>query len=145
VLSLDDLRAAGDAGASFIVLPTLVADVVGECVRRSVPVFPGGLTPQEIHHAWWAGATMVKVFPAGAFGPSYIREIKGPFADIELLACGGVNADNLGDYFAAGASAVAFGASVFRGEWFSAREYAQIGAEIEKLIGALRTWQARSG
>jgi 2-dehydro-3-deoxyphosphogluconate aldolase/(4S)-4-hydroxy-2-oxoglutarate aldolase len=88
---------------------------------------------------------MVKVFPAGAFGPSYIREIKGPFADIELLACGGVNADNLGDYFAAGASAVAFGASVFRGEWFSAREYAQIGAEIEKLIGALRTWQARSG
>jgi 2-dehydro-3-deoxyphosphogluconate aldolase/(4S)-4-hydroxy-2-oxoglutarate aldolase len=52
------------AGASFMVMPTLVTPVVEACVRREVPVFPGALTPQEIHTAWSAGATMVKVFPA---------------------------------------------------------------------------------
>ena len=80
VLDLDDLAAALDAGASFIVMPTLDAAVVERCVAERVPVFPGALTPQEIFTAWKAGATMVKVFPAGVFGPGYLREIKGPFA-----------------------------------------------------------------
>ena len=60
VLTLDDLHSALDAGATFIVLPTLVPDVVIYCRERAIPVFPGALTPQEIHNAWCAGATMVK-------------------------------------------------------------------------------------
>jgi len=95
VLSLEELDAALGAGASFIVMPTLAADVVAECARRGVPVFPGALTPQEIQTAWRAGAAMVKVFPAKFFGPEYFREVKGPFGDVLLLACGGVSAENL--------------------------------------------------
>lgn len=136
VLDLDGLGAARAAGASFIVMPTLVPAVVARCAAERVPVFPGALTPQEIHSAWSAGATMVKVFPAGVFGPTYLREIKGPFERIELMAVGGVTADNLAAYFQCGASAVAFGASVFRRDWLAAGAYDQIAAEVRRLVTA---------
>ncbi|MFA6282156.1 MAG: bifunctional 4-hydroxy-2-oxoglutarate aldolase/2-dehydro-3-deoxy-phosphogluconate aldolase, partial [Candidatus Omnitrophota bacterium] len=78
VVNMKLLKSALGAGASFIVMPVLVKDVVKYCVRHKIPVFPGALSPQEIYQAWEAGATMVKVFPAGFFGPKYFREIKGP-------------------------------------------------------------------
>jgi 2-dehydro-3-deoxyphosphogluconate aldolase/(4S)-4-hydroxy-2-oxoglutarate aldolase len=136
VLDLEALGAARAAGASFIVMPTLVPAVVERCVADHVPVFPGALTPQEIHGAWRAGATMVKVFPVGVFGPTYLREIKGPFADVELMAVGGVNAENMAAYFSCGASAAAFGASVFRREWLAARAYDRIAGEVRQLVAA---------
>jgi 2-dehydro-3-deoxyphosphogluconate aldolase/(4S)-4-hydroxy-2-oxoglutarate aldolase len=138
VLGLDDLDAALGAGASFIVMPTLVPEVAERCAARGVPIFPGALTPQEIFNAWKAGATMVKVFPASCFGPGYLQEIKGPFQDIQLLACGGVNTENMATYFASGASAVAFGASVFRSDWLAERRYERIGEEVRKLVQACR-------
>jgi len=138
VLGADDLARALDAGATFVVMPTLVSAVVERCVAAGVPMFPGALTPQEIFTAWSAGAAMVKVFPASCFGPGYFKEIKGPFRDVELLACGGVHADNVGAYFAAGASAVAFGASVFRSDWLEARRYDDIGAAVRTLVKACR-------
>ena len=69
---------------------------------------------------------MVKVFPIKFFGPEYIKEIKGPFDNIELLACGGVKPENIKDYFANGAGAVAFGGSVFKKEWIAAKEFSNI-------------------
>jgi 2-dehydro-3-deoxyphosphogluconate aldolase/(4S)-4-hydroxy-2-oxoglutarate aldolase len=138
VLGLDDLDRALDAGATFVVMPVLIGEVVERCRASRIPVFPGALTPQEIFDAWRAGATMVKVFPAGSFGPAYLKEIKGPFRDVEVLACGGVNAENMGAYFAAGAAAVAFGASVFRPEWLAERRYERIGQEVERLVAACR-------
>ena len=144
VLEVEELETALDAGATFAVCPTLRPAVVARCVERSVPVFPGALTPQEIHAAWEAGATMVKVFPAGCFGPSYLRDLHGPFPAIELLACGGVNAANLGEYLDSGAAAVAFGASIFRPAWLQAQDFARIRGAIDELVGAWRDWRARS-
>jgi len=138
VLNVADLDTALDAGATFVVMPTLVAAVVERCAAGGVPVFPGALTPQEIFSAWTAGAAMVKVFPASCFGPGYLKEIKGPFRDIQLLACGGVNTENMATYFASGASAVAFGASVFRSDWLAERRYERIGEEVRKLVQACR-------
>jgi 2-dehydro-3-deoxyphosphogluconate aldolase/(4S)-4-hydroxy-2-oxoglutarate aldolase len=134
VLNMDDLRSALEAGASFIVMPTLVPDVARYCVKNSIPVFPGALTPQEILNAWAAGATMVKVFPARFFGPEYLKEIKGPFGDISLLACGGIAADNIGAFFSCGASAVAFGGSVFRRQSLQQGDFISIEKEIKDLI-----------
>lgn len=138
VLDKDLLREALDAGATFIVMPVLIEDVIEYCVKNKIPVFPGALTPQEIYNAWNAGATMVKVFPSGFFGPAYFKEIKGPFNDIELLACGGVTPENMKDYFSGGASAVAFGASVFKKEWLAKRDFAGIGASVKRYMDALR-------
>ncbi len=144
VLDRQALAAAIDAGATFVVMPTLVPSVVEECRARTIPVFPGALTPQEIFTAWQAGATMVKVFPASCFGPTYFKEIKGPFADIELLAVGGVDAHNIGAYFANGASAAAFGGSIFRPAWLQKRRYDLIAAEIATLVAACRTSRLRA-
>ncbi len=136
VLTVDDMKEALDCGAEFIVLPTLVKDVVDLCVKKNISVFPGALSPQEIHLAWLAGATMVKVFPAKFFGPSYFKEIKGPFNDIELLACGGVNAGNIKEFFASGASAAAFGGSIFRKDHIESQNFGAIERSIKELIAA---------
>jgi 2-dehydro-3-deoxyphosphogluconate aldolase/(4S)-4-hydroxy-2-oxoglutarate aldolase len=136
VLTMDSLKGALESGATFIVTPVLVEDVVGYCVKNKIPVFPGALTPLEIYNAWAAGATMVKVFPAKLFGPGYLREIKAPFEKIELLACAGVTAENMKDYFSCGASAVSFGASVFRKEWLAAKDFKAIGQAVKKYIDA---------
>lgn len=134
VLDAKSLKSALDSGASFVVTPVLVDEVMKHCGKSNIPVFPGALTPLEIYNAWKAGATMVKVFPAKAFGPAYFKEIKGPFNNIELLACGGVTAQNMNEYFSNGASAITFGASVFRKEWLKMKDFKSIGARIKEFV-----------
>ena len=137
VLSMEALHSALDSGATFIVMPILIPGIVEHCAANSIPVFPGALTPREIYEAWTAGATMVKVFPSGFFGPRYFNEIKGPFAEIELLACGGVNTDTIAEFFSCQASAAAFGGSVFRKDWLEQGNFSSIRASIEALIARI--------
>lgn len=137
VIHMKDLHVALKAGATFIVSPVVVPSVVRYCARRKIPVFPGALTPQEVHHAWDLGATMVKVFPASCFGPSYFRELKGPFNEIELLACSGVTPGNLPAYFESGASAAAIGSGTFQREWIRARKFGWIRRKIGAYLKAL--------
>jgi len=126
VLNMAGLKSALSAGATFIVTPVFIPEVMKYCLRRKIAVFPGAFSPLEIYNAWRLGATMVKVFPAKFFGPEYFKELKGPFDDIKLLACGGVTPENIGAYFSNGASAVSFGASVFRKEWLEAGDFLSI-------------------
>jgi len=134
VLDMDSLKTALHSGATFIVMPVLIKDVLAYCVKNQIPVFPGALSPQEIYSAWKDGATMVKVFPAKLFGPEHFREIKGPFNDIELMAVSGVTAQNMREYFTCGASAVAFGASVFKKDWLQNKDYPSITYAIKEYI-----------
>ena len=136
VLTMQDLKLALQSGANFIVMPVLVNEIVEYCVSRKIPVFPGAFTPQEVFEAHNAGASMVKVFPAKFFGPEYLRELKGSFNNIELLACSGITPDNLKDYFANGASAVSFGASVFRKDLLAKRDFQTIAQEVRRFIYA---------
>ena len=137
VLDMEDLKAALDAGATFIVMPVLVEDVMAYCARQDVPAFPGALTPTEIYRAWRAGATMVKVFPSHLFGPAYFKTVKGPFQDVELLACGGVTPENMRAYFENGAAAVSFGASVFKKDWLAKGDFSSIGRSVKRYMDAL--------
>ncbi|MFH1190573.1 MAG: bifunctional 4-hydroxy-2-oxoglutarate aldolase/2-dehydro-3-deoxy-phosphogluconate aldolase [Candidatus Omnitrophota bacterium] len=138
VLSMRDLELAVKSGATFIVSPVLIPEVVGFCVKNKIPVFPGALTPGEIYRAWNAGSTMVKVFPAKCFGPEYFRQIKGAFNNIELLACSGITPENMKDYFTSGASAITFGASVFRKDWLAAKDFKAIGLAVKRFMDAWR-------
>ncbi|MBU1726605.1 MAG: bifunctional 4-hydroxy-2-oxoglutarate aldolase/2-dehydro-3-deoxy-phosphogluconate aldolase [Candidatus Omnitrophica bacterium] len=138
VLDTKTLNEAIEAGATFIVMPVLVSEVAKYCFKNKIPFFPGALTPQEIYSCWNAGASMVKVFPAGLFGAKYFKEVKAPFNDIELLACGGVTYENLRDYFANGASAASFGASVFKKEWLEKNDFGSIAESIKKFVLAAK-------
>jgi 2-dehydro-3-deoxyphosphogluconate aldolase/(4S)-4-hydroxy-2-oxoglutarate aldolase len=109
VLSIEAAGQAVDAGASFIVMPNTDAKLVAWCAARGVPCFPGALTATEIHAAWSAGASAVKLFPAAAVGPSYLKQIAGPFPEIPIVPTGGVSAETAADWIAAGAVAVGMG------------------------------------
>jgi len=126
------------AGAMFLVTPNLDLEVM-ECARaRRVPVVAGALTPTEVHAAWKAGAAMVKVFPCGAVGgPRYIRELRGPFDEIPLVAVGGVSRDNVADYLAAGARAVGVSAALFGKRALEEEDLAELTANVKGFIKSL--------
>ena len=113
VLDPETARACMLAGARFLVTPTLKLSTI-ECAHRySVPIFPGALTPTEVQTAWEAGAAAVKVFPCGNMGGAkYIKALKGPFPQIEMLPTGGVNLETAADFIRAGACAVAVGSEL---------------------------------
>ncbi|MFV0373022.1 bifunctional 4-hydroxy-2-oxoglutarate aldolase/2-dehydro-3-deoxy-phosphogluconate aldolase [Microbacterium sp.] len=108
VTSADLGRRAAAAGAQFLVTPCLVPEVVG----LGLPVLMGALTPTEVFAAHRAGAVAVKVFPAHTVGAAYFRHLAGPFPEIPLVASGGVDHTNAGDFLRAGALAVTAGSSV---------------------------------
>ena len=98
VLDPESARNSIQAGADFILSPTLSLPVIEMCNRYSKLAVPGVLTPTEILTAWEAGAQLVKIFPARAFGPKYIRDIKGPLPQVEMMAVGGVSLENAEDF-----------------------------------------------
>jgi len=96
VLDPETARACMLAGAQFFVTPALNVKTIEMAHRYSKPIMPGALTPTEVLAAWDAGASIVKVFPCGAVGgPKYIRALKGPFPQIEMIPTGGVNLERL--------------------------------------------------
>src|ERR1700690_1133229 len=98
------------AGAEFFVTPTLRISTTEMVQRYSKVICPGALTPTEVLTAWEAGADVVKVFPCGNVGgPKYIKALKGPFPQIEMIPTGGVNLETAGEFLKAGACAVAVG------------------------------------
>jgi len=110
VLDPETARACMLAGAQFFVTPSLKLATIQMCKRYSKVILPGALTPTEVLTAWEAGADAVKVFPCGALGgPSYIKALRGPFPQIEMIPTGGVNLQTAGEFLKAGACAVAVG------------------------------------
>ena len=87
-------------------------DVIDVCHGRDIVVAPGCFTPTEILDAHEYGADVVKVFPATALGPSYLRDIRAPLPQVRLMPTGGVTLDNAGDWIRAGAVAVGVGSAL---------------------------------
>ena len=123
VTDLPTLDRAAQAGANFVVTPTLDLEVMASCRQRALPVFPGALTPTEIHTAWEAGARMIKIFPSNLTGPGFIKAIKGPFPHIPLMPTGGVNLDTIKDYLKAGAAGFGIGSPVLNLERIRAQDW----------------------
>jgi len=110
VRRVEEVEAAADAGATFVVAPNTDAAVGRRAADLGLGWFPGALTPTEIAAAWDLGATAVKVFPAGvAGGPRYLREVRAPLDDVLLVPTGGVAVDDVPGYLTAGAVAVGMG------------------------------------
>ena len=109
VLDVAGATTAVRAGARFLVSPHTDVELIHWAVEQGLPVFPGALTPSEILAAWRAGASAVKLFPASAVGPAYVREMRGPLAAIPLIPTGGVTAENAAAFIAAGALGVGVG------------------------------------
>ena len=137
VLDAETARAGILAGARFIVTPALRPDVITLCRRYSVPVFSGAFTPTEILAAWEAGADAAKVFPAEFFGPAYIKSIKAPFPQIELVPTGGVTPETVGEYIRVGAYATAAGSSLVEAKALKEKNWAAITARAKAFVAAV--------
>lgn len=98
-----------EAGAQFIVTPNTNESVVQLAHSHGIPVLMGALTPTDIANAISFDADLIKIFPAGSLGISYFKDLQGPFSDVPLLPVGGININNIEDWFAAGAAGVGIG------------------------------------
>ena len=116
-----DVEASVAAGATFLVAPNVDAAVCAEAARVGVLHIPGALTPTEVALGFQLGAPIVKLFPAARMGPAYVRDLRGPFPDVPLLATGGVTAENAPEFLAAGCVAVAAGGALTGGDPEAAR------------------------
>jgi 2-dehydro-3-deoxyphosphogluconate aldolase/(4S)-4-hydroxy-2-oxoglutarate aldolase len=137
VVTMQDATQAVNAGAKFIVSPTLNVDVASFCNKKKIAYFPGALSPTEIEQSWISGATMVKVFPASHMGPDYFRTILGPFDKILLMAVGGINSSNAVQYLEAGASALAIGGSIFTPARIKNLEFDTIQKEVCQFVSLI--------
>ncbi len=113
VVTADEAEACINADADFVVSPAASLDVIATAQNSGIAAFPGALTPTEIIAAHRAGASAVKLFPASAVGPGYLKDIRGPFPDIPIMPTGGISVTDVESWLRAGAAAVGLGAALY--------------------------------
>ncbi|MGN7457010.1 bifunctional 4-hydroxy-2-oxoglutarate aldolase/2-dehydro-3-deoxy-phosphogluconate aldolase [Paenibacillus pasadenensis] len=135
-------REAVAAGAEFLISPNLDEAVVEYGASRGVSVWPGVMTPTEIVRAWKAGAEAVKIFPMASLGHRYLQELKAPLNHIPMLATGGVDLDNIGDYLRAGAAAVGLGSKLVQLELARQGRFEEMERRAAAFVAAVRAAEA---
>lgn len=131
------------AGAQFIVSPALNEETIECCCGNDVAVLPGALTPTEVVRAWKAGADAVKVFPAGAVGgASYLKSLKAPLPQIELVPTGGVSLKTAADFIKAGAMALGVGADLIDPQALREGREELITERARQFLGIIREARA---
>ncbi|MGC4190390.1 MAG: bifunctional 4-hydroxy-2-oxoglutarate aldolase/2-dehydro-3-deoxy-phosphogluconate aldolase [Thermomicrobiales bacterium] len=143
VLDPETARAAILQGADFLVTPVVSIPTIELARRYSVPTVIGAFTPTEILTAWQAGATFVKVFPASAVGPGYLKDVRGPLPQVKLIPTGGVNLQNAGNFIRAGASAIAVGSNLVDAATVDRKDWGTLTERARAFVAAVQA--ARAG
>jgi len=138
VCTKEDLDNALEAGAQFIVTPIINKKVIKSCVKKGIPVFPGGFSPTELYNAWSYGAAMVKIYPATSLGADYIKDLKAPLNNIKVLPTGGINLENMQDFLKAGADGLGIGGQLFDKVLIKNKDWAGLKLHFEKFVQKLR-------
>jgi 2-dehydro-3-deoxyphosphogluconate aldolase / (4S)-4-hydroxy-2-oxoglutarate aldolase len=122
-----------DAGARFIVSPNTNPATIAAVKSGGAVAIPGALTPTEVLTAWQAGADVIKIFPGNAVGPSYIKDLHGPFPYIPFMPTGGVDLTTARDWLAAGAVALGVGGALIDKKLMAAGNFAEITARARRF------------
>ena len=138
VLTSEEVRAAHDAGAEYIISPDTDDAVVAETKRLGLVSIPGAMTPTEVAHAWKIGADMVKLFPADDLGYPFIQNLRGPLGHIPLMATGGVNPVSIPEFLKLGVTAVGTGVSILKRDLIEKEDYDGIRALAKMHVDAIR-------
>lgn len=139
VLDAQTAREVARAGASFVVSPVFDSRIIDATHEMGAVSLPGCYSPTEIFTATRAGADIVKVFPAGGLGPSFIRDVLAPLPDLKLLPTGGVTLANAADWIRAGAVAVGIGSALVSHAAVEGRRFDEITRHARALIESIRT------
>jgi 2-dehydro-3-deoxyphosphogluconate aldolase/(4S)-4-hydroxy-2-oxoglutarate aldolase len=138
VLTEEQLSICEDAGGEYIVTPNVKPALISAAVGRDLAAMPGAMTPSEAVDAWEAGASFVKLFPAGSLGPDYVKAVRAPLSHIPFLAVGGVSAANAAAFMRAGCVGVGVGGNLTNREWIEAGAWDKIAAAARELVGSVR-------
>jgi 2-dehydro-3-deoxyphosphogluconate aldolase/(4S)-4-hydroxy-2-oxoglutarate aldolase len=112
VLNAAAAHAVIDAGARFVVSPTLEREVIAVCVERNIICIPGAMSPTEILTAWRLGASVIKVYPASSVGTDFFKNLLGPLPFLRMSPSGGMTLENAADWIRAGAVSVSMAAAL---------------------------------
>lgn len=134
VLDVEDAKRALDAGASYLVTPNTDEEVIRYAVERGAPIFPGAMTPTEVVKAWKAGATAIKIFPGASLGLGYLKEVMAPLNHIPMMAVGGVNEDNIGEFMRIGCYGVGIGGSLVNLKEIGAGHFDWVREKAARLV-----------
>jgi Entner-Doudoroff aldolase len=137
VLTVEQTRAAVQAGARFLVSPVLDLDMIAEANRLGCVVMPGCATPTELWKAHRAGAPLQKLFPAPAGGPTWLRAVLAPMPFLRVIPTNGVEVDNASAWLAAGAFAVGCARTLFAVDEMAAQAWDSIEARARALLAAV--------
>jgi 2-dehydro-3-deoxyphosphogluconate aldolase / (4S)-4-hydroxy-2-oxoglutarate aldolase len=138
VRNIDEAHAAIKAGAQFVVTPITKPDVIEICKSADIPIMPGAFTPTEIATAYEAGADVVKVFPARALGPNFIKDVLAPMPYLKLMPTGGVDLENMSSFFKVGAVAVGVGGNLLDKKAIEAGDWNKVAAIAADYAKAAR-------
>jgi 2-dehydro-3-deoxyphosphogluconate aldolase/(4S)-4-hydroxy-2-oxoglutarate aldolase len=143
VLDPETARICMLSGAEFFVTPSLKIATIEMVKRYSKVICPGALTPTEVLTAWEAGADIVKVFPCGNMGGAkYIKALKGPFPQIEMIPTGGVNLETTPDFLKAGACAVAVGGELVDAKTIAEGRYEVLEERARQFLAVVKKTRA---
>lgn len=136
---LDDItaRLAMLAGAEYVVTPVMRPDVIALCRRYSKPIVCGAVTPTEALAAHEAGADFIKLFPADTLGPTYIKALKAPLPQLQIIPTGGVTTKTAGDFIKAGCAAVAAGSSLVSKEVLAKKDWKTLSETAKQFVEAV--------
>lgn len=137
VTTVEMVEMAKAAGGRFIISPDTNEAVIRATVAADMVSIPGALTPTEIAQAHRYGADFVKLFPANAMGPAYLKSICAPLSHVRILAVGGVDAGTVSDYMAAGAVGVGVAGCLFKKEWVQTGQWDRITEASKALVSLL--------
>lgn len=125
------------AGAQFLVSPHTEPTLAAAMTATGLPVMMGAFTPSEVMASYTLGSDVVKLFPGSLGGPEYMKALKGPYPDIPMMPTGGVEKENVADWFAAGAVAVGAGSSLCPKQWAVAGRWKEITAVAQEFVTAV--------
>lgn len=137
VVNAEQVGAAADAGAQFVVSPVCKREVIDACLALDLPTMPGAFTPSEIQQAWEWGASVVKVFPANHLGRRYIKDVLAPLPHLRLMPTGGVSLDNIREWLDYGAFALGVGSSLINNEAIADRDWQRLRDNARRYVEQL--------
>jgi len=138
VLDAETARAAILSGAEFLVCPIINPEVIAMANRYGKVVIPGAFTPTEIVAAQTAGADLIKIFPAEVLGPEFIKAVKAPLPQAQLVPTGGITLENISTYIKAGATALGVGGSLVSKRILAEGRFKELTALAEKFTAAVK-------